>query len=95
MVQYHENGELKHQGWFIRDLPDSLQQSWYSNGQLSEQGMYVEGRKDSLWQYWYEDGTPMLNEMWEDSIVLVLNAWSPEGDSTVIDGNGVLTTLLW
>ena len=95
VVIYFDNDSVRHDGWIRRGRQDSLMRSYYRNGRLMESGLYKAGVKTGEWNYWYADGRPMLKEVWEDSIALVLDAWDPDGAPTVVKGDGVLRTRHW
>jgi antitoxin component YwqK of YwqJK toxin-antitoxin module len=89
---YYENGQVQHDGWFKRGQEDSLRVSRYRNGSIMERGLHKNGRKTGVWAYNHPDSIPMLREVWQDSLVLVTDAWDSTGVATIREGNGVLRT---
>ncbi|MEZ4788383.1 MAG: hypothetical protein R2811_00005, partial [Flavobacteriales bacterium] len=90
VILFHDNGQVKHDGWFKRGVEDSVRTSRYRDGDLMEQGSYAMGRKTGPWMYYFHDSLPMLREVWEDSLVLVTDAWDSTGVQTIAAGNGTL-----
>lgn len=90
VVIYYDNGQAEHDGYIRRGAQDSVMHSFYRNGKPMEQGSYIKGVKHGAWSYWYADGRPLLNELWEDSVCLSLDAWDKDSTQTLVKGEGVI-----
>ncbi|MBP7409486.1 MAG: hypothetical protein KA941_12075, partial [Flavobacteriales bacterium] len=88
--KYYANGQVQHDGWFRKGKQDSIMTSYYASGQVMESGWYKKGMKDSTWHYFFADGKPLLNEVWNDSLVIVTDAWDKDGSRTLTKGDGLV-----
>ncbi len=89
---YYPGGGVQHDGWFKRGVEDSLRVTRYRDGKIMERGAYNKGRKTGPWTYYYPDSVPMLREVWQDTLVLVTDAWDTTGVRTITNGDGFLRT---
>jgi len=87
---YYPNGVVEHDGWFKRGVLDSVRTSRYRSGDIMEQGHYRNGNKIGAWSYFYPDSMPMLREAWQDTLMLVTDAWDSSGVQTIKEGSGIL-----
>lgn len=53
---FHENGQLKHEGFYINDKIDGDGKWWYNNGQMEKIEFYKKGIPQGIWQIWYQSG---------------------------------------
>ncbi|MBK6777922.1 MAG: hypothetical protein IPG74_19520 [Flavobacteriales bacterium] len=74
----------------VKAKQDSIMTSYYASGQVMESGWYKKGVKDSTWLYFFADGKPLLNEVWNDSLVIVIDAWDKDGSRTLTKGDGLV-----
>ena len=54
--EYHKNGQLKHEAFYINDKIDGVSRGWYDNGQLEYEHFYNKGVRIGVWKDWYKSG---------------------------------------
>jgi antitoxin component YwqK of YwqJK toxin-antitoxin module len=89
----YPNGTPKQEGYFKRDLQDSVYREWNESGKLTLEGNFREGQTFGIWKYFYDDGRQQKQEENIDSTVLLQAFWLPDSlhTQTVIEGTGELT----
>ena len=53
---YHENGELKEQGWIKNDKKVGYWHQYHANGTLAAKGKYTEGHRSGYWFHFDASG---------------------------------------
>ncbi|GMN09924.1 hypothetical protein MTsPCn9_19670 [Croceitalea sp. MTPC9] len=53
---YHDNGNLKSQGWKIEDSKEDFWKHYHANGQLMSQGHYKKNTKVGYWYFYDTNG---------------------------------------
>ncbi len=54
--EYHKNGQIKHEAFYINDKIDGASRGWYDNGQLEYEHFYNHGVSIGVWKNWYKSG---------------------------------------
>jgi antitoxin component YwqK of YwqJK toxin-antitoxin module len=54
--EWHENGTLKFECFFIKGMPEGLRKSWYDNGQVEEESIYENGDLIGKQVKWHPNG---------------------------------------
>lgn len=91
VVQYHDNGKKKNEGFFYWGVQDSLFRAWNYDGKLIEKGYWEHSRKVGKWEYKYSDGSPNIIEEYVDSIPHLIEFYSRDGKHMVKNGSGTKT----
>ena len=82
------NGQLMAHGFFKADKFDGEWVFYYPNGKLKAKGYFKDGNYYGKWEIYYESGQSKLVFENKDGICKITNAWTPEGEKNVSDGNG-------
>jgi len=64
----------------------------YPEGNPKTTGYYKNGAKDSIWSYYIGINKMSKQEIFKGETTLILNFWDKDGNQTVKDSNGVLTS---
>ncbi len=56
--EWHPNGNLSVNCFYIDDKKDGQYESWFSNGELKTECTYIDGKLNGICKYWYENVTP-------------------------------------
>ena len=59
---HHQNGELKHLGFYVNGKMSGEWKSYYVNGQLREIGKYSDDKKTGEWKEYGRDGELIKTE---------------------------------
>ncbi len=54
---YYKNGNLKTEGWTIKNTKIDYWKSYYKNGNLKEEGRYKNGKKIKYWYFYTQNST--------------------------------------
>jgi antitoxin component YwqK of YwqJK toxin-antitoxin module len=54
-VFYHENGQVKSEGFYRSGIKHGAWVGYYANGQLFYRGAYSDGKKEGLWVSYYDN----------------------------------------
>ncbi len=54
--EYHRNGQIKHEAFYINDKIDGVSRGWFDNGQLEYEHFYKNGIRIRVWKNWYRSG---------------------------------------
>ena len=54
--EYHQNGQLKAQGWKLGDSKENFWKYYFPNGVLQQQGHYKMNRKTGYWYFYNTSG---------------------------------------
>jgi hypothetical protein len=54
--EYHDNGTLKLEGYYINHLPEGMIRRWYDNGQLRSLEYYTNGKRTGTHKTWFDNG---------------------------------------
>lgn len=93
---YYGNGSKQNEGFFKRNLPDSIYSEWYpcarckegEGGNLKVTGFYDEKIKNGMWIFYYPDGKKIKEEYFFNGHPKLANSWDTSGTSLVINGKG-------
>lgn len=86
--EYHDNGKLKHEGYFFREEQDSVFRSWNRDGILVEEGHFDKGKKIGFWNYQYPDGKPYMREEYRGEEMRLWEYFDAKGNKEIDKGNG-------
>ena len=53
---WHENGQLKSEGFFKNGMQEGLLKWWHENGQVRREGTFKEGKLNGIFKEWNENG---------------------------------------
>lgn len=56
ITEHHENGQLKHEAFYINDKIDGVSRGWFDNGQQEYEHFYDKGVRIDAWKNWYRSG---------------------------------------
>jgi antitoxin component YwqK of YwqJK toxin-antitoxin module len=82
------NGQLMAHGIFKTDKFDGEWVFYYPDGKLKAKGYFKDDNYYGKWEMYYETGQPKLFFESKDGICKITNAWTPDGEKNVSDGNG-------
>lgn len=87
------NGNLRSEGYFKKDLQDSVYKEWFENGKLALEANYKNNNLFGYRKTYYLSGKQQVLEEYIDSTKYVQQFWLPDSlhTQTVIDGNGEAT----
>lgn len=93
---FYENGSRQNEGFFKRNLPDSIYSEWYpcsgckagEDGNLKITGLYDEKVKNGLWLFYFPDGKKFKEEKYINGHPRLENSWDTSGTPLVISGSG-------
>lgn len=94
---FYENGGRQNEGFFKRNLPDSIYTEWYpcsacgdgKDGNLKITGYYDEKVKTGLWTYYFPQPSKKYKEvMFLNGQSKLVNSWDISGNQNVINGAG-------
>ena len=64
--EYHENGIIKHEAFYINDKVDGKSLHWYDNGQLKNEHYYNKGRRTGTWKDYFPSGNIQFVQPFDD-----------------------------
>lgn len=82
---FYENGNLKSQGYYVKNKPNGKWAYYFENGKVSMEGNLKDGEYEGVWTYYYENGnTNMKGEV---------NHGSREGEWIYFYENGKIKSI--
>lgn len=93
---FFENGSKQNEGFFKRNLPDSIFSEWYpcvkckagESGPLKISGNYDEKVKTGQWIFYYPNGKKYKEEYFINGHPKLVNSWDTSGAVRAMNGNG-------
>src|SRR5690606_15281929 len=65
---------------------------YHPNGRLDCEGIFVDNKPSGDWKFWNLDGKLLMEVDYREDGPRWLNAWNPEGEQTLRNGNGIYIT---
>jgi uncharacterized protein len=82
--EYFDDGKLRAQGKFKKDMKEGLWTYYHPNGNVEQEGTYFNGKPEGEWRWYYPDGQTLREENYFNGL--------EDGDMTEYDEEGNVLT---
>jgi len=80
-TEFHDNGNQKQSGNYLRGWRDGEWTSWYANGGMESKGSYYKDEQQGDWEYYFENGKTSTREKYKDNKVVAMECFDENGNS--------------
>lgn len=88
--EFYESGGILSEGKYEAGKPVGKWNFYYESGNLEASGMMQGVEKTGVWTYYHRGGQEARKVDFTGDVPKILTAWTPSGEQTVTDGNGIL-----
>ncbi len=83
VTSYHENGELKHQGFYNAGIKNGEWKEWDEQGRLIGTSKYLNGMKHGVWRVFDQDGNKRMEMKFKNNEKTGTWSWWDESGKVV------------
>lgn len=79
--EYYDNGSLRAEGNYDKDLREGPWKFYHLNGKVEQEGTYVKGKPEGEWRWYYPGGEPLREETYYNGLLDgIMIEYDPDGN---------------